>query len=74
MEVGSDGRVWCTACYQDDTELEIYNPRTKEALEAESASRIADWLNRSGAEEETFSEPSLPGGDIDIDIDIDIDS
>ena len=59
IEVGSEGRVWCLACYQDDTDLELYTfKRSKEELEAESANRISDWLNRAGTEEQSCSEPS----------------
>ena len=59
IEVGSEGRVWCLSCYHDDTDLELLMfKRPKEELEAESASRIADWLNRTGTEEHSCSEPS----------------
>ena len=60
VEIGSEGRVWCLGCYNDDTELELCNPkRTKEELEAESASRIADWLDRTGTEDHSFTDSSI---------------
>ena len=59
IEVGSEGRVWCVSCYHDDTDSELFMfKRPKEELEAESACRIADWLNRTGTEEQSCSEPS----------------
>ncbi|KAI4139975.1 MAG: hypothetical protein LQ340_007945, partial [Diploschistes diacapsis] len=36
VEVGSEGRVWCLPCYNDETELELYNTKkTKEELGVE---------------------------------------
>ena len=57
VEIGSEGMVWCLACYTDDTELEPFSMKhTKEELEVESANRIADWLNRTGPEVDTNSD------------------
>ena len=45
VEVGSEGTVWCTTCYEDDTEPES-NKGTKEQLQVESEGRVAEWLSR----------------------------
>jgi hypothetical protein len=52
IEVGSEGTVWCTTCYEDDTEIGISHKGTKEELQAESEGRVAEWLSRFSAMEE----------------------
>ena len=52
VEIGSEGMIWCLACYNDDTGLDAYSTRrTKEELEAESTNRVADWLTRTDSAE-----------------------
>lgn len=54
-EVGSEGTVWCRACYEDDTEEEAHKG-TKEQLQVESEGRVAEWLSRFAEPHETDSQ------------------
>ena len=53
-EVGAEGTVWCRVCYDDDTDLET-GKGDAETRQAESAGRVADWLDGCGGAEEADS-------------------
>lgn len=49
IEVGVEGRVWCEACYADDTEMESFSfGKNKKELQTENVGRIASWLEDCG--------------------------